>query len=524
MKSIVLVADSAPTTHRFLRTFLATEPVELIEVHDGATAMRTLEGRRVDLALVALKLPDMSGFDVCKGVKENPCTATVPVIILADVVSRVEKVRGLQVGAADFITKPIDPSELQARVGSALRSRQMQRELEQQNSMLYQLHELSLKLNAMETVEDTMRATLICALSLTYSGRGCILAPVGGTDELRIAHMEGVHNSEASGFVMHVGEPISGQVFAENGLRMVNDSEEASRENAADLAVLGGPPLISLSIPSETRSLGVLNVAGKLMDAGYSEQDVRILRCVTTTAGVAIESQRRRLRLDRTRDAALLGLAGLAEWRDPETGGHLERLRGYARLLAEGLRETPKYASTIHQGYLDALFRAVPMHDIGKVGIPDNILLKPGKLTDDEFVIMKKHAEVGAKVLRSMAEKTGHDSFLDMAYDIALHHHEKYDGTGYPTGLAGEAIPLAARITAVADVYDALVTDRVYRKAWSHERAVAYILENTASHFDPDVVNVFTQRANAFLQLKTDLESASRLEAQAEEIAVTALT
>ncbi|MGB9625422.1 MAG: HD domain-containing phosphohydrolase [Phycisphaerae bacterium] len=525
MRSIVLAVDPAPTVHRFLRTFLATEPVEILSANDGTTAMKTMEDRRVDLVLVALTLPDMSGFDVCRRIKDNPCTAAVPVMILAENASRTEKVRGLQEGAADFLAKPIDPSELLARLRAALRSRQMQRELEQQNSMLYQLHEFSLRLNAMETVEDTLRAALICALSLTYSGRGCILVPDRrAAGRLLVAHMEGVRNRETTELAMRIGAPVSGHVFAGNGLRVVNTIEDLGNEHAEDVAFLGGPPFISLALPSQRGPLGVLNVAGKLMESHYSDQDIRILRCVAATAGVAVESQQRRLRLDQTRDAALLGLAGLAEWRDPETGAHLERLCGYAQLLAEGLAQTRKYARTIDRAFLEALSRSVPMHDIGKVAVPDNVLLKPGKLTEAEFDIMKTHTEVGAKVLRSMAERAGRDLFLDMAYEIAMHHHERYDGTGYPTGLAGEAIPLAARITAVADVYDALVTDRVYRKAWPHEKAVSYIRQNAGSHFDPDVVAVFLERADAFLRLQRNLAQAGLPENKPEEAAVAILT
>jgi len=525
MRSIVLAVDPAPTVHRFLRTFLATEPVELLSVNDGTTAMRTMEGRRVDLVLVALSLPDMSGFDLCERIKENPCTAVVPVMLMADNASRVEKIHGLQVGAADFIAKPIDPCELMARLRAALRVRQMQRELEQQNAMLYQLHEFSLKLNAMETVEETLRAALICALSLTYSSRGCILVPdPRGTGRLLVAHMEGVRNRQASELAMPIGAPVSGHVFADNSLRVINDLEDLADERAEDVAFLNGPPFVSLPLPSQRGSLGVLNVAGKLRESHYSDQDIRILRCVAATAGVAVESQQRRLRLDRTRDAALLGLAGLAEWRDPETGSHLERLREYAQLLAEGLAQTPKYARTIDRAFLQALSRSVPMHDIGKVAVPANVLLKPGKLTETEFDIMKTHTEVGAQVLRSMAERAGHDLFLDMAYEIAMRHHERYDGTGYPSGLAGDAIPLAARITAVADVYDALVTDRVYRKAWPHEKAVAYIRQNAGSHFDPDVVAVFLDRSDAFLQLKRNLAGARHPENKAEEPAAAIVT
>ncbi|MBN2477497.1 MAG: response regulator [Pirellulales bacterium] len=202
-----------------------------------------------------------------------------------------------------------------------------------------------------------------------------------------------------------------------------------------------------------------------------------------------------------TRDMAIFGLAKLAESRDPDAGEHLERMRQYSRILAEQLGREGPYVAQIDQAFIDDIYRSSPLHDIGKVGIPDAILLKPGRLTRDEFEIMKQHTTIGAEALRQAVEESACGSFLDMAIDIARHHHERYLGTGYPDGLAGDEIPLSARIVALADVYDALTSDRVYKSAFDPEVAKSMIEEEKGQHFDPDVVEAFRARYDDFLQV-----------------------
>lgn len=206
-----------------------------------------------------------------------------------------------------------------------------------------------------------------------------------------------------------------------------------------------------------------------------------------------------------TRDVAIFALAKLAESRDPQTGAHLERIRSYCRVLAWHLSGLPAYQKVIDREFIRTIYVTSPLHDIGKVGIPDHILLKPGRLTPDEFEIMKTHAQLGADTLQAALEQFPQTAFLTMARDIAAGHHEKFNGSGYPAGLSGTNIPLAARITAVADVYDALTTPRVYKKAFTHDLSKQMILEGSGSDFDPDVVAAFLACEDQFIAIARQL-------------------
>ena len=208
-------------------------------------------------------------------------------------------------------------------------------------------------------------------------------------------------------------------------------------------------------------------------------------------------------RLIATQDITIFALAKLAECRDPETGEHLERIREYVKIIATGLKEVPGYGSSIKDGFIENLYKSTPLHDIGKVGIPDRILLKPGKLTPEEFDIMKTHTLIGAETIDSAIHESGlGKSFLEMGREIAHCHHERWDGKGYPRGLRGERIPLAARITALADVYDALISKRVYKTAFPHQKAREIIISEKGGHFDPAIIDVFPQIEERFLGIR----------------------
>jgi len=204
-----------------------------------------------------------------------------------------------------------------------------------------------------------------------------------------------------------------------------------------------------------------------------------------------------RLVSERTRDllksfdAAIFGLAKLVEYRDEETGFHLERLSDISALVARRLAQTDRYRNQISDGYVNHIRRSAPLHDIGKVGIPDRILLKPGKLTQEEFEIIKFHPLIGAEAIREIQAKLGQKRFFNMGMLIAKCHHERWDGSGYPEGLKGVEIPLSARIVAIADVYDALTSERPYKAAMPHEKARSILVEESGRHFDPDVVDAF---------------------------------
>ena len=202
--------------------------------------------------------------------------------------------------------------------------------------------------------------------------------------------------------------------------------------------------------------------------------------------------------LTATQDMAVFALAHVADSRDPETGEHLQRMRRYAQMIAEELAAAGRMPHIVDRRFLEDLYRSSPLHDIGKVAVPDAILQKPGRLTPEEFEEMKKHVVVGGQTLEMARNQVGPGTFMDMAADIARYHHEKFDGTGYCAGLRGQEIPLSARIVALADVYDALTSRRVYKPPYSPDAAREIIVGDSDSHFDPVIVDAFLARFDDF--------------------------
>ncbi|UCH19568.1 MAG: PAS domain S-box protein [Deltaproteobacteria bacterium] len=230
-----------------------------------------------------------------------------------------------------------------------------------------------------------------------------------------------------------------------------------------------------------------------------------ILRDVTEQLKAERENAKLEAQLQEARAATILGLAKLAEYRDEGTGTHLERIREYAKIIAEQMSNHPKYKDYITLEYIEDIFRSSILHDIGKVGVPDAILLKPGRLTAKEFEVIKKHAVLGGDALNAIDSKIEGVSFLTLGKEIAYYHHEKWDGTGYPKGLTNEKIPLSARFVALADVYDALTSKRFYKEAYTHEKAREIIIELKGTHFDPDVVDAFLAREKEFKRICEEL-------------------
>ncbi|AIQ51938.1 response regulator [Paenibacillus sp. FSL R7-0331] len=214
------------------------------------------------------------------------------------------------------------------------------------------------------------------------------------------------------------------------------------------------------------------------------------------------EISRRIQEISLIQEVSVMAMAALAEMRDPETGNHIQRTKLYIKELATRLGRTEKYADVLSPEHISLIVTSAPLHDIGKVGIPDHILLKPGKLTDEEYEVMKTHTTQGRDaVLRAERLMNSTETFLRFAKEIVYSHHEKWDGTGYPQGLTGDAIPLSARLMAVADVYDALTSKRVYKEAMSHEQAVDIIVGDAGRHFDPEIVEIFVKCSQKFQEI-----------------------
>lgn len=258
---------------------------------------------------------------------------------------------------------------------------------------------------------------------------------------------------------------------------LVHQSEKGFR-SAVNLLLLpiGGISLITglvLIVVTKRASVGILN--------HYENKIAEINQGLEETVKVRTRA------LTKTRDAVIFGLAKLSESRDNDTGEHLERIRDYVTILAKHLSEFV----SVDRVLLDEIGLASSLHDIGKVGVPDQVLLKPGRLTSEERKVIETHPRIGQDCLEALESQLGEDNFLSLATEICAYHHEKWDGTGYPNGLAGTQIPLSARIVALADVYDALTSRRPYKEPMSHQRARTIILEGRETHFDPDVVDAF---------------------------------
>ena len=354
VKPTILVVDDTPDNLALMMELLKDEyTVKLANNGERALKLAAMTPHP-DLILLDIMMPGLDGYEVCQKLKATPLTRDIPVVFLTAKSSVDDEKRGLEIGAVDYITKPISPPIVLARV---------------------KIH-LALKAQA---------------------------------DFLR----------DKSDFL----------------------ETEVSRRTREVMAI----------------------------------QDVTILT-----------------------------MASLAETRDSDTGNHIRRTQYYVKALAQHLSKQAKFAARLTDSTIQMLFKSAPLHDIGKVGIPDRILLKPGRFEPAEFEIMKTHTTLGRDAIEHAEKQLGmHVEFLSMAKEIALSHQEKWDGSGYPQGLAGEAIPLSARLMAVADVYDALISRRVYKEGMPHEKAVSIIQEGRGSHFDPDLVDAFVVLQQDFRDIAT---------------------
>ena len=359
-KNTILIVDDAPENLSVISHILK-DKYKVKVATSGAKALSILANAKQNPALILLdiRMPGMDGYEVCSQLKKSELYSSIPIIFLTSLTGGEDEGKGLELGAVDYLHKPIIPSVLLARVETHLKLKEAQDFLKIQNSILE---------------------------------------------------------------------------------KMV---------------------------------------------------------------------KKRTLELTQSQEATIVALGALAEFRDPETGNHLRRTQHYIKRLAEELSKNPDYSDYLTEDRIEVLFKSSPLHDIGKVGIPDRVLLKPGKLSVDEFDVMKGHTRFGESAIHESRKQTDTpSSFLVMAEQVAAFHHEKWDGSGYPNGLCGAEIPLSARLMAIADVYDALVSKRSYKRAYAHEEAVQTIREGSGTHFDPDIVEVFERISDEFAEILNEFTDA----------------
>jgi len=348
-KATILVVDDTPDNITLLCSLLSDTYRNKVATSGEKALKIARTSPQPDLILLDIMMPEMDGYEVCRQLKADPVTRDIPVIFLTAKTQEGDEAKGFELGAVDYITKPIVPPILMARVHTHLAFGEARKFLAMQNDIL--------------------------------------------------------------------------------------------------------------------------------------EQQV----------------EARTLQLAALQDAIIIAMASLAETRDNDTGHHIRRTQAYVRELALFMQYNEKYSKVLTKDLVDNLYKTAPLHDIGKVGVPDHILLKPGRLTPEEFEAMKRHTIYGRDtIIAAEATMPNPETFLHTARDLVCYHHEKWDGTGYPEGLKGEDIPLPARLMAVADVYDALIAKRVYKDAMPHEQAVKIIEEGSGTHFDPDVVAAFSEVKDEF--------------------------
>ncbi|MCK4342066.1 MAG: response regulator [Phycisphaerae bacterium] len=509
----VLVVDDAAGARALCRKLLEQEGYLVTEAVDGLAALATIEHDPPHIIVMDALMPNMDGLECTRRIKADSATRDIPVIMASALSEATDIVAGLEAGADEYLTKPFRAKEFTLRVRSMARLQLGRMELLRSNEMrgeqariLTLLLDFCRELAVAKALDAILEKTLFVTAAVTFSRRVSIMLPDEDNRFLSIAKSLGIAPEIAAKVRVPIGEATAGQVFQSRQAVVINTAEEArARHHKYDSDIYASVPMISAALGSWGNVVGVLNVTDRLEQRPFATVELEYIDLISNIAASAIHDCTSRQARDDARDSVVVALASLAERRDVETGKHLDRVTCFSLMLGEELRSSDEYRAIIDDEFLRDLRRAVPLHDIGKVAVPDRILLKSGQFTPAEMAIMKTHPEIGAATIRSVVDRARGVRFLVMAEQVAHGHHEWYDGSGYPRGLKGGEIPLPARIVALADVYDALTTKRVYKDAFSHDRAVTIILESSGSQFDPAIVEAFLKREREFAELAAKL-------------------
>ena len=516
----ILVVDDDPISHLFYRRLLEKEGYEVHEANDGLQAINKCREIKPNVVVMDVEMPSMDGLACTRLLKHDPKTQSIPIIMVSAHSEDKDIEAGLEAEADEYIVKPIKHREFVLRIRSMERLHQNKSDLILSNTVrgeqaraLEILLELSRTLTYATNLDEAFDRIITATADLTGCQRISIMLPSEDRRFLFVAKCCGMDNNLTKWVRVPVGQATAGQVFLTQQPVVINTAQEAMQQKLQyDTPFFVSTPLISKVLKTGSHVIGVLNVTERYDGRPFKPIDLEYIDLVCNIAATAINDIESRKSRDTAYNSIVVALASLAEYRDDDTGKHLDRVTAYALLLAKELRSKSFYGKQIDDEFLFNLARAVPLHDIGKVAIPDKILLKPGKLTDEEMAIMKTHVNIGSQTLDSVIQQTPNVRFLLMAREIILGHHEWYDGSGYPEKSAGEQIPLAARITALADVYDALTTSRPYKDAFSHEKAAAIIRSETGSHFAPDIVEAFIKLEKKFQVLAEELSDERSLQ------------
>ncbi len=509
----ILVVDDNPTNRSLCRGCLEREGYRVNEASDGYMALETAQNDLPDVILMDVMMPNMDGLECTRRLKADADFRHIPVIIVSACTGASDVVSGFEAGADEYLTKPIRTRELCLRVGSMARLQHERRNLLRSYQLRgEQIRLLVLLLDFCRSLGNESNRASILDLTISTAAQacGCRHASVMFPDEMgRRLHIEaciGIDPEIAKVVSVPVGKGIAGSVYETRESVILNsDDDIRSLCDTYDSSFFVSAPVLSTPLGSAGRVVGVLNLTDRVNGMPFGLRELEYAELIAGIAGSIILANISQEAKDNARDLTLVALAKLAEHRDTDTCQHVDRVTQYALALAEQLSHGQEYGDQIDENFLHRLQYAVPLHDIGKVAIPDAILKKPGRLTVEEMAIMRTHSNIGAETLRRVMKKAPEAEFFKPAIDIIQSHHEWYDGSGYPQGLKKNEIPLSARITALADVYDALTSKRVYKEAITHEEAVKIIQNSSQTQFDPVIVSAFLQLDQVFADLAVKL-------------------
>lgn len=510
----ILVVDDDQKLLSILSLHLRAAGFEVALARDGAEAIHHAQNHLPDIIVMDITMPGLDGIEATRRLRTDERTEHIPIIILTGKTSTNDLVLALDAGAQEYLTKPFDMTELLARVRTVHRLVIARKELDTLNNRLE--HEVKIKTRRLEALNDFMQelnqaltrehildklvhairdvsgAGRVSVMMLDRAGENLVCERAYGIDAavvktMRVGALEGV-----AGQVFRSGKTLSAQTFG--------DSRDANRHYERSAFV--SAPLVTTTPDAPRSMFGVVNVTDKKDEGPFSEDEVDCIRSISDAAAIALQSVLRKNQLEESLVVLLKTIGHLAEYRDEETTLHIERVALMTRILAMQLSRGGPYQDEVTDEFVEMIEQAASLHDIGKVGIPDDILTKPGKLTDEEFQIMKTHTDIGRRVLSLPMDGDQPVPLLSMCIEIAHCHHEKYNGKGYPKRIAGQHIPLSARIVALVDAYDAITSKRRYKKERSHEEAVEIIRSDSGQHFDPHVVDAFLQCHDQFDELR----------------------
>jgi putative nucleotidyltransferase with HDIG domain len=494
----ILLVDDDPNVVEILGESLRTRGYVIEAAVDGEEALAKYNSFQPDLVVLDVVLPKKDGFEVCDEIRARDIHRDVPVIMISADSIQDSMLKGLRSGAQDYIRKPFSLKEILVKIEDYLAQADRKRNLREQNLMLEDkvqkghadyarinrelkkkvldmrsLFGLSQDLNRLRDPEE-----LIHVFSLTVIGQLGVssVALFYAFDELdeylSYAGGNGVIDGVLRSVRLSREIALSKWLLAKQSVVRLADPElpEAAKREAEFLLQFGlvhGFPLIVKS-----RLIGIVLIGGKINRQEYSVDELDLFRSICTSAATGLENARLYGELQSTYLSTIKVLVSTIEAKDSYTRGHTERVAEYARMIAEEMKLSKREIETVSFGAV--------LHDIGKLGVYENILNKPSELTEQEWEIVRSHPEVGANIIKNM-------KFLESACDLVRHHHERLDGKGYPDGLKGQEISVGARIVAVADSFDAMTSDRPYRRAYSLDESIDQ-LKRQSEKFDQDVV------------------------------------